>query len=206
MLNSAADEGVVIVTFGPQPIKFVTAVCKIAGPHAVACGSSAKELGASTVIGSRTAIDHLMTKLAPELPENPSCGAHRTADAEQGSGLSSPGVNWLASGERGAAANTVFTYLTGIYTSKSEAHSHPYDPSDWRRCQLLIETVPEVAQGFEKMAALSEEWRMLVQAWPLILEKMESEVPEWRDRSQACTAHESLRMIRNAIGRGHLNS
>ncbi len=43
--------------------------------------------------------------------------------------------------------------------------NHPVDPSDFNKCLLLLETVPEARKHMDKVAALSKTWKTLVENW-----------------------------------------
>ncbi len=48
--------------------------------------------------------------------------------------------------------------------------NHPSDPSDFNRCLLLLQTVPEAREEMHKVAALSKVWKTLIENW----DKLES--------------------------------
>lgn len=95
-------------------------------------------------------------------------------------------VQWLAHGERGISSNTIFTHLTGIDAMRGNQPHHPLDPSDFRRCRLLLEEVPELQASFERMRSASPVWARLVTSWSDISRLMDEEAPDWRtDRGQS---------------------
>jgi hypothetical protein len=91
-------------------------------------------------------------------------------------------ANWLSFGERGASSNAIVEQLTGLPTCRrfGSPFDHPHDPDDLRRCRLLLEAVPEIAQQFHKMAAASPTWALLVQHWAELCRLMDQEAPAWR--------------------------
>jgi hypothetical protein len=90
-------------------------------------------------------------------------------------------ILWLANGERGISSNTMVTHLTGINAVGDSSPSHPRDPADLRRCRLLMERVPEIAERFPRMASHSLEWAALVARWDALCRMMDEEAPKWRD-------------------------
>jgi hypothetical protein len=70
---------------------------------------------------------------------------------------------WLETGRRGASSNTMAAYLTGLIPL--EEINHPYDPSDFKRCQLLLEAAPELREILPKMKKASNEWSALIDNW-----------------------------------------
>lgn len=95
--------------------------------------------------------------------------------------VSAAAAKWLASGARGISSNTIFTHLTGIDALNGTQQDVPRDPSDFRRCRLLLEQVPELVPLFPKMADVSPQWAALVENWPLICVTMNTEQPNWRN-------------------------
>lgn len=96
-------------------------------------------------------------------------------------GVDEAAVRWLATGERGLSSNTMFTHLTGLQAGSGEVH-YPHDPSDLRRCLLLLEQVPSLREKFPSMAEVSPQWAALVKVWPELVALAEQEAPEWRAR------------------------
>ena len=115
-------------------------------------------------------------------------------------GLSEAATKWLASGERGISSNTIFEKLTGIQAAHGH-HSHPHDPADFRRCQLLLEQVPELQPLFHRMAEVSPEWEVLVQVWPDIIKAMDREATGWRDGRTGRQAPTAYALIKQAFRR-----
>lgn len=97
--------------------------------------------------------------------------------------LSDDLVNWLSTGERGLSSEAIVHHLTGFPINGSFGCScHPLDPSDFRRCRLLLEAVPALAPRLGEMAAVSPTWAALVRAWPEMCACFDQEVPQWRRR------------------------
>lgn len=87
-------------------------------------------------------------------------------------------AGWLASGERGLSSEAIVSNLTGQHVGRYwHGGDHPYDPSDFRRCELLLREVPIARLMFHRMAEVSPVWKALVEAWSEIVALMESEVP-----------------------------
>jgi len=74
---------------------------------------------------------------------------------------------WLKEGERGASSETMFTVLAGENSWCRPQHrfDHPHDPDDFRRCYLLLKTIPEWKADLYKLKDLSEVWTNLVENW-----------------------------------------
>lgn len=85
-------------------------------------------------------------------------------------------LNWLANGERGTSSDTLFTHLTGI-TAIRGYQSHPLDPDDFRRCELLLRQVAGLREKLHHARQISPVWERLVQHWDEIVWTLESEIP-----------------------------
>ena len=86
---------------------------------------------------------------------------------------------WLKSGERGVSSETILSVMEDINVVMYR--SHPYDPSDFYRCCLLLESVPEYRARLNEMALVSKEWAILVEHWDE-LESLVASLPHvWED-------------------------
>ena len=83
--------------------------------------------------------------------------------------------NWLKQGERGLSSETIFSTMTGVNVTARSCH--PSDPADFRRCEMLLRSVPDFREKMEQMRILSPVWQGLVEHWQEIVDLMESEVP-----------------------------
>lgn len=189
---STEQNTVVILAYGPQPVSFLADAQKLAGKDAVISPDVARMAGATIAAGN----PHQLAELRARLVAG-SLQKERSANP----GLSEAATRWLASGERGMSSEMIFTHLTGTATLSGRRKYHPYDPADFRRCQLLLEQVPELQLLFPRMAEVSPEWAALVAAWPAIIAAMDREVPGWRDGRTSGMAHEAYAIIKRAIGR-----
>ncbi len=76
-------------------------------------------------------------------------------------------VNWSQRGEVGLSAKTIFNHFMGYSTASP---SIPHDPSDLRRCLLLLEHVPEWKPRMNAMRSVSAQWALLMDRWDELLE------------------------------------
>ena len=83
---------------------------------------------------------------------------------------------WLANGERGMSSDAIYARLgqTNIYATNHL--SHPIDPADFRRCYLLLKTVPEWRKKLQKMKSVSDVWANLVDNWDRLTEMLEEQM------------------------------
>lgn len=70
-------------------------------------------------------------------------------------------LNWIATGRVGASSKTMAMTACGLPSDGS----YPFDPSDFNRCLMLLEAVPEVREHFDKIAALGIVWGRLIGRW-----------------------------------------
>ena len=88
---------------------------------------------------------------------------------------------WLANGERGVSSETMFSTLYGTHLLPPERFSHPLDPDDFRRCHLLLETVPHWRERLSDLKALGDPWPALVDNWDKLTEMLEENMHERKD-------------------------
>lgn len=86
-------------------------------------------------------------------------------------------LNWLARGERGISSETIVEALWKIPLTGKWGMSHPHDPSDLRRCLLLLQASPETAARISDMALVSPEWERLVARWRELESMFREEIP-----------------------------
>lgn len=107
---------------------------------------------------------------------------------------------WLATGERCAASETVFTYCTGVDALSDHGEGHPETLADLRRCRLLLEEFcPELRSCLPRVAHLSSTWAEFVSFWQDLCLLQDLEDPDWR--LAAGKATKTLMMLRNIIAR-----
>lgn len=180
----------VLITGAVPPSAF-TVLAKLAPEGSVLDPDVARIWGATFAFGLPDDLQELR-----EAGEIVAMQRERKANPE----LSQAAVRWLASGERGVSSNTIFQWLTGIDALRGERMGHPYDPTDFRRCRLLLEQVPELQPHFYRMREVSQQWSNLVDQWGAICATMDEEVPDWRD-GRGGIAKKTYDLIQAAIGR-----
>jgi len=82
---------------------------------------------------------------------------------------------WLLHGERGVSSETIFQKIDGRIILKHEG-CHPLDPDDFRRCYLLLETIPEWKTKLHLMKKVSPVWEKLVDNWDKLTEMLEEQL------------------------------
>ncbi|WP_151809307.1 hypothetical protein [Acinetobacter soli] len=83
-------------------------------------------------------------------------------------------MQWLANGQTGQSSKAMMINLLSSQSIKG-ASDHPWDPSDFRRCLLLLQAVPEFKEQLILMAGVSDTWAGLVERWDEIEQMLLSE-------------------------------
>jgi hypothetical protein len=86
-------------------------------------------------------------------------------------------LNWLFNGEKGMSSEYLCATLLGIKGVKA----HPHDPSDLRRCFLLVDVVPSFKAKLMLMQKKSKEWSVLVKHWDELEELLLSECHKYQN-------------------------
>ena len=104
-------------------------------------------------------------------------------------------VWWAVYGEHGTSSNTIwnvlsqdklggvkfdYEYLKRVMIPPS-AYDHPYDPSDFKRCYMLLKAIPEWRLELDKMKAISPVWSKLVDNWDKLTEMLEQMMKDDQD-------------------------
>lgn len=184
-------EGVVILHFGPAPIELVSKAAKVAGHDAVLDPRVAQMAGAVFAAGARAALDKLRARLE--------AGAVQHAQQQTRSvNLPDGAVEWLGAGERGVSSETIFSRLTGFNVLRGRG-DHPHDPADFRRCELLLDAVPDLRTKLPRMAELGPVWAAFVARWGDIVASLDAECPGWRAATHGQVARNTYALMRNII-------
>lgn len=181
-----------VLVEGSLSPEWISAITKIMPKKTIVSPRLAQMLNCNFAFGLAADVDALISSIKPELD--------RAAIANNKGPLSDAAVRWLASGERGISSNSIFSYLTGVDALDGWTQGYPSDPSDFRRCRLLLEQCPELAEQFPRMANASKKWAALVRDWPAICAAMDKEIPQWRT-PKGGEAPETYRLIKLATGR-----
>ena len=71
-------------------------------------------------------------------------------------------VRWLGHGEVGESSKCMALTALGCVPSQRSA---PSDPSDLRRCILLVAFAPEVRLSFPAISSISPRWQAIIENW-----------------------------------------
>lgn len=82
---------------------------------------------------------------------------------------------WMRNGERGVSSETIWQTLDDRGISLT-LPNHPLDPSDFKRCYLLLKAIPEWKLKLYLMKEVSPVWSRLVDNWDKLTEMLEEEL------------------------------
>ena len=137
--------------------------------------------------------DHAACPKTWQLPEPPKYSNELSKDQRI--------MQWLASGHRGISSNTMLQVITGIVAESGHfGLSHPHDPADFNRCHKLLEAVPELREGFPKLAAKSKAWKALLEHWDELTEMLKDQIAT----GKANGMYERMRELISGVPRGKL--
>jgi hypothetical protein len=110
-------------------------------------------------------------------------------------------ASWIGRGERGLSSEAIVHRLTGVNLSgrRWSGTDHPADPSDFRRCELLLRQVPLARLMFPLMRDVSPTWARFIDEWDDLVALAEEEAPGIFDgppRGSAPRLYERMQDIR----------
>lgn len=161
------------VVYGPISVSKMCKLLTLAGAEEEVSPVLATRLGATMVIGT----SQNLKKLAED-PVTIATARSRVEELRGDFPLPEKAIRWLEQGERGLSSESMFRCFTGF--PGLERGNYPRDISDFRRCRLLMEQVPEFFADFHRLQGISVVWSRLVAAWSEICQKMDEEWPDWR--------------------------
>jgi hypothetical protein len=157
----------VILLSGSLDVDFLEIVEKVCGDDAVVDTDLARMAGMSFACGKKETLEKLKLKLSP--------GALLIETEKlENKNLSLAAIQWLAIGERGRSSNAIFFNTIGAGIGSETAH--PIDASDFRRCRLLVDSVPEIKERLWMMRDVSFWWKAIINHWDDICKKMDNDL------------------------------
>jgi hypothetical protein len=99
---------------------------------------------------------------------------------------------WFATGGVGASSKAMACAVLGL---QNDGYV-PADPSDLNRCLLLLDSVPEIRNHMDKVAAISDTWERLVAKWDEVEQCFLEEVGlNWINGGHATKTYELMKKI-----------
>ena len=107
-------------------------------------------------------------------------------------------LQWLATGEKGISSEAIAFKMAGVVPgNKRSWPTHPYDPSDFKRCLKLVNFIPEIRSRLDEMRSISREWNAIIEHWKEVEECFMGEVAEWlTDEHSNKRAHKTYILMR----------
>ena len=108
---------------------------------------------------------------------------------------------WLLTGEVGLSSKAICCAALGLpgeerWSGHNNYYNYPGDPSDFRRCFLLLEAVPEVREpAFAVLSKAHEPWPELVAGWDEITALFLAEWGPNRDGEEAPKTYALMKRI-----------
>ncbi|MDD4970744.1 MAG: hypothetical protein PHT07_15060 [Paludibacter sp.] len=85
---------------------------------------------------------------------------------------------WLLHGEHGTSSKCMFFWLCPDKLKRELFYTktHPGDPDDFRRCYMLIKTIPEWKELLYQMKTVSPVWRKIIDNWDKLCGMLEEQM------------------------------
>ncbi len=92
---------------------------------------------------------------------------------------------WRNKGEHGTSSELMYRFISSGYrnlgSSSQYENIHPSDPSDFRRCYILIKAIPEWRENLDLMKQISPTWSNIVDNWDKLCSMLEELVETHKD-------------------------
>lgn len=106
-------------------------------------------------------------------------------------------LSWFSRGKTGASSECMAFVAAGIGIKRI---NYPHDPSDFNRCLLLIDWVPEVKDHFDEIAVLCPSWKALIERWDEINRTFIQEAGfDWKKSNTAPNTYALMREILDGV-------
>lgn len=84
-------------------------------------------------------------------------------------------LTWFLRGEVGASSKTLVHFYKGEEFRHDDSPRGPIDVSDFRRCYLLVQTIPEIKEVFPLVAERVPSFKGVIENWDAISAAYERE-------------------------------
>lgn len=152
-------------------------------------GVSEEELK-SLEIELRRLEEQLFSSFSLDMPSNPS--AKEVMD-------------WVLNGDAGTSSKTIAQVMLGVEVDGSDVSltgpDVPHDPSDFKRCHLLLERFPQWRERLPEMAKAYKAWTPFVERWDEMTVLYEQE----REQGRAPLLYKLMKelMVESHLAQGH---
>lgn len=100
-------------------------------------------------------------------------------------------TEWFVNGDTGLSSGTLALWLSE--GKRANRVSHPLDTADFKRCVLLLESVPGLRANLHTLPQLSKEWAALYDNWRVLEETLHKEM------DGGVSARETYRLMRQIL-------
>ncbi|MFA5299915.1 MAG: hypothetical protein WC389_17150 [Lutibacter sp.] len=83
---------------------------------------------------------------------------------------------WMVHGEHGISSKTIFNHLSSFNRLENKYEGFPHDPSDFRRCYLLLKACPHFKTRLHRMKTVNPTWANLIDNWDRLTEMLEEQI------------------------------
>ena len=133
---------------------------------------------------------------------DPDCGWFYSlpdCQSDSSAGVERRVLQWLAGPNTGLSSECMAFCAIGLQRTDSWAKYAPFtpaDPADLNRCLMLVEQIPEVKDAFPKIAALSDDWKIIIDNWESLKESFVSEVGwNWSEGTAAPVTYKVMKEL-----------
>lgn len=108
-------------------------------------------------------------------------------------------LEWMATHRTGLSSEAMAYCALGLQRKGMwNGTEHPHDPSDFNRCLLLLDQVPEVRDHFPSIADLSPQWSALIAHWDELTKQFVHEVGwAWSKHEAAPVTYMRMQQVLN---------
>ncbi len=107
---------------------------------------------------------------------------------------------WFQHGELGLSSKVMACKFTGnIGPASNHPEGYPSDPSDLRRCMLLLEWAPGLRLELHQMRCVSIQWQVLIKHWEELEMLLTMEMPKWKEPNRLGSAPRCLQRMKELL-------
>ncbi len=104
-------------------------------------------------------------------------------------------ISWLLSEDTGISSKTILSRMMNI-PMRAWRRGYPLDPSDFGRCERLLDKFPAWRARLSEMSDEGPVWKALVESWDAIRATMQDEVgTDWSKGKNAPKTYDLMQSI-----------
>ncbi|MGL4600312.1 MAG: hypothetical protein ACRCVE_02145 [Plesiomonas sp.] len=91
-------------------------------------------------------------------------------------------LRWASKHSVGVSSSTMASIAVGLDKPfYGSSFCHPWDPSDFYRCMILVEEVPEIRDYFDDISSKCKTFKPIIDHWDELVSMLMSEMRNGRD-------------------------